>query len=100
MRLTIAPLPFSPQDGVHWVVYSPFNKSDFFAKLEHYHDHQLEAQAIAKAGQLLALRHHRTVSRVDYILHTAELNRTRTMDLGTLNIKRTPPRWWQQPPPT
>ena len=60
------------------------------AKLRYYTQHPEAAQAIAEAGRAFAMRHHRTVSRMDQVLWTATLNRTRTMDLGRLQILRRP----------
>ena len=73
---------------VHWVLYDSYDREAFLRLLEYYLEHPLEAQAIARAGQAYALQHHRTVSRMDQLLWTAVLNKTRTMDLGPLVRKR------------
>eukprot|EP00668_Euglena_longa_P000216 GGOE01000298.1.p1 GENE.GGOE01000298.1~~GGOE01000298.1.p1 ORF type:complete len:522 (-),score=69.66 GGOE01000298.1:158-1603(-) len=84
----VTPLPFAPVDKVHWVVYNPFDERGFLRTLRHYLDNPEEAAAIARAGQLHALQHHRTVSRMDHVLWTATINKTRTMVLGTLRVRR------------
>eukprot|EP00667_Euglena_gracilis_P008454 EG_transcript_8563 len=88
----LTPLAYPLQDGVHWVIFDPFNKTDFHRKLQYYLTHPLEARAVARAGHQHALRYHRTVSRMDHVLWTALANKTRTMDLGRLTVRRTHPK--------
>eukprot|EP00667_Euglena_gracilis_P006771 EG_transcript_6829 len=84
----LTPLAYPLQDGVHWVVFDPFNKTEFYRKLRYYLTHPLEARAVARAGHQHALRYHRTVSRMDHVLWTALANKTRTMNLGRLTVRR------------
>jgi hypothetical protein len=63
------PRPFV--DGEHVVVYDNSDPDAFFEKLDYYLSHPLEAQKLAAAGLRHALRYHRAVSRLDFILRSA-----------------------------
>jgi hypothetical protein len=69
------PHPFPLQDKVHVVFFSNSDREDLFRKLDYYRAHPQEARKIAVQGYLHAMKHHRTVSMVDYILRTAHLRR-------------------------
>eukprot|EP00596_Hydrurales_sp_CCMP1899_P000524 CAMPEP_0119038306 /NCGR_PEP_ID=MMETSP1177-20130426/7141_1 /TAXON_ID=2985 /ORGANISM="Ochromonas sp, Strain CCMP1899" /LENGTH=529 /DNA_ID=CAMNT_0007000705 /DNA_START=165 /DNA_END=1751 /DNA_ORIENTATION=+ len=58
-------------DGVHVIYFSNSNKSDLFQKLDYYRRHPLEARKIAINGYLHAMKYHRTVNLIDYILRSA-----------------------------
>ena len=62
------PRPFV--DGEHVVVYDN-SDPDAFEKLDYYLSHPQEAQKLAAAGLRHALRYHRAVSRLDFILRSA-----------------------------
>lgn len=64
-------------DGVHAVYFSNDNKTDLFSKLDHYRAHPEQARAIAQAGYLHAMKYHRTVNLVDYVLRSAHLKRAK-----------------------
>ncbi len=63
------PRPFV--DGEHVVVYDNSDPDAFFEKLDYYLSHPQEAQRLAAAGLRHALRYHRAVSRLDFILRSA-----------------------------
>ncbi len=94
------PMPDAPVDGEHVVVYdnndqdgklwfwcarqpvasltfdsaqlTPLSKlSAFLAKLKFYLDHPEEMRRVALNGFLHSLRHHRAVTRVDWIIRSA-----------------------------
>lgn len=67
------PHPFPLQDKVHVVFFSNNDRDDLFRKLDYYRANPLEARKIAVQGYLHAMKYHRTVSMVDYILRTAHL---------------------------
>jgi len=63
------PRPF--RDGEHVIVYDNSDQPAFEAKLKYYLEHPREAERIAAAGLKHALRYHRAVSRLDYVLRSA-----------------------------
>lgn len=63
------PRPF--RHGVHVIVYDNSDQADFDSKLAYYLAHPDEARAIANAGLRHALRYHRAVSRMDFVLRSA-----------------------------
>ena len=64
------PRPFV--DGEHVVVYDNSDPEAFFEKLDYYLSHPQEAQKLAAAAGLRhALRYHRAVSRLDFVLRSA-----------------------------
>jgi hypothetical protein len=62
-------------DGVHVVYFSNHNKTDLFSKLDYYRTHRDEARRIAINGYLHAMKYHRTVNLIDYVLRSAHLRR-------------------------
>jgi hypothetical protein len=61
--------------GTHLVYYTATNKTDFITKLEYYTIDprgQDEARRIGVQGREYAMRWHRSVSRIDYILSVVE----------------------------
>lgn len=60
-------------DGEDVVFYDPLDKQAFIDKVQYYLSHEHEARRIAMNGFYKALRHHRYVNRVDYILNTVNL---------------------------
>lgn len=69
------PHPFPLQDKVHVVFFSNNDREDLFRKLDYYRANPQEARKIAIQGYLHAMKYHRTVSMIDYILRTAHLRR-------------------------
>lgn len=69
------PHPFPLEDKVHVVFFSNSDRDDLFNKLDYYRANPLEARKIAVQGYLHAMKYHRTVNMVDYILRTAHLRR-------------------------
>ena len=63
------PRPFV--DGEHVVVYDNSDPDAFFQKLDYYLSHPAEAQKLAAAGLRHALKYHRAVSRLDFVLRSA-----------------------------
>ena len=74
-------------DGVHVVYFSNHNKTDLFTKLDYYRNHRDEARRIAVNGYLHAMKYHRTVNLIDYVLRSAHLRR------ATLNGQRPLPQY-------
>lgn len=64
-------------DGVHVVYFSNENKTDLFSKLDYYRSHPQEGTKIAHNGYLHAMKYHRTVNLVDYVLRSAHLKRSK-----------------------
>jgi hypothetical protein len=56
--------------GVHVIYFDNQDKNDLWTKLDYYLEHPQEARQIAVRGYLHAMKHHRTVSMMDYILRT------------------------------
>lgn len=67
------PHPYPILDGVHVVYFSNTNKTDLFMKLDYYRSHPIEARKIAIQGYLHAMKYHRTVNLIDYVLRTAHV---------------------------
>ena len=65
-----APHPRPFVDGQHVIVYDNSDPDAFFEKLTYYLEHPAEARRIAAAGLKHALRYHRAVSRLDFILRS------------------------------
>ncbi|KAJ8603213.1 hypothetical protein CTAYLR_003834 [Chrysophaeum taylorii] len=66
-----APMPAPFRNGTHWVVYDPHDEAQFNRLLEFYLKRDGERARIAARGRKHALRHHRAVSRIDWILASA-----------------------------
>jgi len=64
-------------DGVHVVYFSNENKTDLFSKLDYYRSHPEEGSKIAQNGYLHAMKHHRTVNLIDYVMRSAHLKRSK-----------------------
>jgi hypothetical protein len=64
------PVPYPLVDGVHLVVYDHADRSDLERKLRYYLARPEEAARVAANGLAHVLRHHRAVSRVDYVLRS------------------------------
>lgn len=64
------PTPYPLRDGEHLVIYSTHDHAGFLRKLRFYLAHPAEAARIAANGLAFVLRHHRTVSRVDFVLRS------------------------------
>jgi len=63
------PRPF--RHGEHLVVFDNSDQAEFVRLLEYYLEHPAEARRIARNGLRHALRYHRAVSRMDYVLRSA-----------------------------
>lgn len=83
------PHPFPLEDGVHVIYFDNNNKTELFEKLDYYRSHPAEAERIAVAGYLHAMKHHRTVNLIDYILRTAHY-RNATARYATADNKAIP----------
>jgi len=57
--------------GKHLIVYDNSDQQTFQNSLKYYLEHPQEARAIARAGLRHALRYHRALSRMDWILRSA-----------------------------
>ena len=64
------PVPYPLVDGVHLVVYDHADRNDLERKLRYYLARPEEAARVAANGLAHVLRHHRAVSRVDYVLRS------------------------------
>lgn len=70
-----APHPFPLIHGEHLILFSNTNKTDLWNKLDYYRANPLEARKIAINGYLHAMKHHRTVSMIDYVMRSAHTKR-------------------------
>lgn len=64
------PHPFNLVDGEHVVYYNSKNENEFFEKVDYYMANPNEARRIALGGYFHALKHHRSVSMIDYFIRT------------------------------
>ena len=67
------PNPYPLLGGEHVVFFDNNNKTDLWSKLDYYRANPLEARRIAEYGYLFAMKYHRTVNMMDYILRSAHL---------------------------
>ena len=67
------PHPFPLLNGIHIVYYSNHNKTELWSKLDYYLSHPQEAQKIAQNGYLHAMKYHRAVNLIDYVLYSTHL---------------------------
>ena len=65
------PHQFPLIDRQHVIFFSNRNRSDLYLKLDYYRQHPEEAKRIALQGYFHAMKYHRTINLVDYILRTA-----------------------------
>lgn len=70
------PYPYPLVGGEHIVYFDNNNRTDLFAKLDYYRANPAEARRVAINGYLFAMKYHRTVNMMDYILRSADLQRT------------------------
>ena len=70
-----APHPFPLTDGEHLILFSNTNRTDLFGKLDFYRKHPEDARRIAINGYLQAMKYHRTVNMIDYVLRSAHVKR-------------------------
>ena len=68
---TPVPHPLLHEKNV--IFYSTHNKSDFLTKLHYYLSNRKPREKIATDGYVHALRYHRTVNMVDYVLKSAHV---------------------------
>ncbi len=68
-----APYQFPLLDGEHVIYFSNQNKTDLFTKLDFYRAHLDIARKIAYNGYLFAMKYHRAVNLIDYILRSTHL---------------------------
>lgn len=61
------------EDGVHAVFYNNHNRTELFEKLDYYRKNSELARKIAINGYLHAMKYHRTVNLIDYVLRSAHL---------------------------
>ena len=62
-------------DKKHIVYFSNANKTDLWDKIDYYRNHIDETRRIAVAGYLHAMKFHRAVNLIDYILRTAHVKK-------------------------
>eukprot|EP01038_Epipyxis_sp_PR26KG_P011850 gene11850-15856_t len=65
------PYGFPLQHGKHIIYFSNENKTDLFDKLDYYLKNPEEARRIAINGYLYAMKYHRTVNLIDYVLRSS-----------------------------
>uniref|UniRef100_A0A7S3NK26 Spore protein YkvP/CgeB glycosyl transferase-like domain-containing protein n=1 Tax=Aureoumbra lagunensis TaxID=44058 RepID=A0A7S3NK26_9STRA len=73
VALTHAPSPYPFVPGSHYIQFDPIqgNRNDFLQKLRYYLDRPQLAERIAANGFEHALKYHRSISRLDWILRSA-----------------------------
>ena len=67
------PHPFPLISGEHVIYFSNTNKTELFSKLDYYRRNKEEARRIAINGYLHAMKYHRTVNLIDYVLRSTHL---------------------------
>lgn len=67
------PHPYPLIDGVNVVYFNNQDKNELWEKLDYYRANPDEARKIAINGYFHAMKFHRTVNMVDYILRSAHL---------------------------
>jgi hypothetical protein len=67
------PHPFPLIDKEHVIYFNNRNRSELFEKLDYYRSHPDEARRIALNGYFHAMKYHRTVNLIDYVLRTAHV---------------------------
>lgn len=67
------PMPFPLVHGENVVFFSTHDKADFLTKLSFYSTHEYDRESIARRGYVHAMRYHRTVNFVDYVLRSAHV---------------------------
>lgn len=77
------PHQYPLQDGKHVVFFSNTNRTELFEKLDYYRNpaHQEEARRIAVNGYLFAMKYHRTVNLMDYIMRTVHTKEVQDQNL-------------------
>jgi hypothetical protein len=80
------PHPYPLVGGEHVVFFDNNNRTDLFAKLDYYRAHPLEARRIAEYGYLFAMKYHRTVNMMDYILRSAHLKQVMVHNSNRMRI--------------
>lgn len=75
------PHGFPLEDKKHVIFFSNTHKEDLIDKLDYYRSHPEESRQIAIQGYLHAMKYHRTVSMMDYVLRTAHV---KLVDQGKL----------------
>ena len=68
-----APRPHPMLDGAHVVYYDNDNKTDLFVKLDYYRQAVKVARKIAINGYLHAMKYHRSVNLLDYVLRSVHI---------------------------
>ena len=67
------PHPHPLVDGEDVVFFDPLDKQGFVDKINYYLTHKDEARRIAMNGYYKAMRYHRYINRVDFILNTVSI---------------------------
>jgi hypothetical protein len=78
------PLQFPLLDKKHLIYYDNNNKTELWEKLDYYRKNKEIAKEIAIEGYLHAMKYHRTVNMIDYVLKSAHYKR----DLMDKNLKK------------
>lgn len=78
------PMPTPLLNEKHLVYYDNNNKTDLWSKLDYYRQNKDLAKKIALEGYLHAMKYHRTVNMIDYVLKSAHFKR----DLLNKNLKK------------
>jgi hypothetical protein len=68
----------------HLIYYDNNNKTDLWTKLDYYRNNKKLAKQIALEGYLHAMKYHRTVNMIDYVLKSAHYKR----DIMNKNLKK------------
>ncbi len=67
------PHQFPLLDGVHVVYFQNRNKTELWEKLDYYRANREKARQIAINGYLHAMKYHRTVNLMDYVLRSTHV---------------------------
>ena len=80
----MVPHPYPLRDGVHIVYFSSHNKTELWEKLDLYMNDPARRERVAVNGYLYAMKYHRTINLVDYMLRTTEVKRSIMSDAPTI----------------
>jgi hypothetical protein len=73
------PRQYPLHHGLHVIYFDNNNKTDLFAKLDHYRQEVRKSRSIAISGYLHAMKFHRSASLLDYIfrtIHVSEIHKS------------------------
>jgi len=87
------PHPYPLVHKEHIIFFDNQNMGELASLLDYYRTHKAEARRIAYNGYLFAMKHHRTVNMIDYVLRTTVVKSKWERDHSSWNrLKEVMPR--------